>query len=105
MGRKCFEIFGLEVLYNIEGEFGLSSEGIGLASIIASMSEFLTHKSICIMAVVGSFCEKLISFKVPSPFKAWPTYSSNRCMRVPRFACVEVGWVIEKVPFYCTDYE
>src|SRR5229473_406731 len=103
MSRKGGEIFWLESSDHPLWELGLLSEGVGLASVVASVSELFAHESVIVMTVVWPFRDNFISLEVSSPSKIRPAKPCNRCMNVSRFDSVEVFPVIEKVPFYCSD--
>ena len=103
VGREGSEVFGLEGLDDAERELGLSGEGSGLASVITSMAKFFAHEAVSVMSVVWLLSDIFISLEVTCPGKVRPTNSSNCCVNISRFNCVEVGRVIEKVPFDCAD--
>jgi len=103
VSRKGGEVLWLESSDHPLREFGLLGEGVGLASVVASVSELLTHESVIVMTVVWPFRDNFISLEVSSPSKIRPAKPCNRCMNVSRFDSVEVFPVIEKVPFYCSD--
>ena len=60
VGWEGFKVFGLELANKVEVYFGLFGQCLRFASIITSMSEFLTHKSICVMSVIRRFGDMLI---------------------------------------------
>jgi len=103
MSRESCEILWLESCHNPLWELGLLSEGVGLSSVVRSMSEFLTHESVIVMTVVWPFRDNFISLEVSSPSKIRPAKPCNRCMNVSRFDSVEVSPVIEQIPFYGSD--
>src|SRR5882762_212226 len=103
MGRKCFEVFALKPDDDWLGEGGWDGEGWGLASIVTSVSEFLTHETVRVMSIEWSLSDLFVHFKLACPREFGPTHSSNCCMHVPRFDSIEISPVIEQIPFYCSD--
>ena len=64
MGGKGCEVLGLKLLDDSDGEVGLDGEGEGLSSIVGSVSEFLAHKTVRVMSIVGTFSDVLISLEI-----------------------------------------
>jgi hypothetical protein len=103
MGGEGSEVLGLELLDDAEGELGLGGEGGWLASVVTAVTEFLTHEAVSVMSIVWLLSDIFVVLEVTCPREVRPANSSNCCMDVSRFNGVEVGWVIEQVPFNCAD--
>lgn len=97
------EVLWLEGCDDGNGELGLCGQGLRFATIVTSMTKFLAHKSIAIVAVVWLFRNVFIVTEVAGPPKFRPTDSSSRCMWVSRLASVKVSSVLKEVPLDCSD--
>lgn len=86
--RKRGEVLGLESNNDGLGEGGLHGEGLGLASVVGAVAEFLAHETVTVMSVEWSFGDIAIVIEVSSPPEVGPTHSSNRRMHVSRFDCI-----------------
>src|SRR5882762_9959053 len=103
MGRKCSEVLWLESNDDWLWEGCLNRKGWGLASIVRSVSEFLTHETVRVMSIEWSLSDLFVHLKLACPREFGPTHSSNCRMNVSRFHGIEISPVIEQVPFYCSD--
>src|SRR5258705_7317845 len=105
MRRECLEILRLEILDDGDWEFGLAGEGVWFSTVIRTVSEFLAHESVCIVAIIRLFSCNFIMLKITCPRQGRPAYSCDCRMRVSRFASDKVTWGIEYGPFYFADDE
>jgi len=69
------------------------------------VSEFFTHKSICIVTVVGLFRDVFIVGEISRPREFRPANARDSCVRVTGFAGDEVAVVVEEIPFNGADCE
>lgn len=105
MCGKGTEIFRLKLPDNVDGKFGLFSEGVWLASIVGPVPEFLAHETVSVMSIVWGLSDVFIVLEVTGPAEVWPAYTRNCRVRVARFTDIEVSPIAEKVPFNCADAE
>src|SRR5260221_302404 len=103
MGRESSEILWLESDDDWFGEVGLDCEGGWLSSVVTSMAELFTHKTITVVSIEWRLCDMLISSNIARPWEIRPAHSSDCCMYIARFDRIEVSPVIEKIPFYCSN--
>ena len=89
------EVLGLEGGNDFDGELALLRKSVRLPTIIRTVAKFLTHESVAIMSIVRLLGDMFVSLKITSPGKAWPANARNCCVRIARFAGLEISSVIK----------
>ena len=92
---KGLEIPRLELTDDVDRELGLLGESLRFTTIVASMPQLFTHKSVRVMSIVRGFSNLFIFFNVSSPWQGGPTYSSDSRMGITGFTDIEIPPVVE----------